>query len=64
VRVPPHHEERVTVNGVSSDCRWLSEYVVVAIARAMAEYGEIGRIWSLRRPRVYYAIGARACAPR
>jgi DNA-binding PadR family transcriptional regulator len=27
-----------------------------AIARAMAEEGEIGRIWSLRRPRVYYAI--------
>jgi len=27
-----------------------------AIARAMAEDGEIGRIWSLRRPRVYYAI--------
>jgi DNA-binding PadR family transcriptional regulator len=29
-----------------------------AIARAMAEEGEIGRIWSLRRPRVYYAIEA------
>ena len=27
-----------------------------AIARAMAEDGEIGRVWSLRRPRVYYAI--------
>jgi DNA-binding PadR family transcriptional regulator len=27
-----------------------------AIARAMAEEGEIGRIWSLSRPRVYYAI--------
>jgi DNA-binding PadR family transcriptional regulator len=29
-----------------------------AIARAMAEDGEIGRVWSLRRPRVYYAIDA------
>lgn len=29
-----------------------------AIARAMAEGGEIGRVWSLRRPRVYYAIEA------
>ena len=29
-----------------------------AIARAMAEEGEIGRIWSLRRPRVHYAIEA------
>jgi DNA-binding PadR family transcriptional regulator len=29
-----------------------------AIARAMAENGEIGRVWSLRRPRVYYAIEA------
>lgn len=29
-----------------------------AIARAMAEDGEIGRVWSLRRPRVYYAIEA------
>jgi PadR family transcriptional regulator AphA len=27
-----------------------------AIARALAENGEIGRVWSLRRPRVYYAI--------
>lgn len=27
-----------------------------AIARALAEDGEIGRVWSLRRPRVYYAI--------
>jgi PadR family transcriptional regulator AphA len=27
-----------------------------AIARAMAEDGEIGRVWSLSRPRVYYAI--------
>lgn len=27
-----------------------------AIARAMAEDGEIGRVWSLRRPRAYYAI--------
>jgi PadR family transcriptional regulator AphA len=27
-----------------------------AIARAMAEDGDIGRVWSLRRPRVYYAI--------
>jgi DNA-binding PadR family transcriptional regulator len=27
-----------------------------AIARAMAEDGEIGKVWSLRRPRVYYAI--------
>ncbi|MBV9604404.1 MAG: PadR family transcriptional regulator [Solirubrobacterales bacterium] len=29
-----------------------------ALARAMAEDGEIGRVWSLRRPRVYYAIEA------
>jgi DNA-binding PadR family transcriptional regulator len=29
-----------------------------AIARAMAEGGEIGKVWSLRRPRVYYAIDA------
>jgi len=29
-----------------------------AIARAMSEDGEIGRVWSLRRPRVYYAIEA------
>ena len=29
-----------------------------AIARAMQEDGEIGRVWSLRRPRVYYAIEA------
>lgn len=29
-----------------------------AIARAMAEDGEIGRVWSLRRPRVYYSIEA------
>jgi PadR family transcriptional regulator AphA len=29
-----------------------------AIARAMAEDGEIGKVWSLRRPRVYYAIEA------
>lgn len=29
-----------------------------AIARAMSEGGEIGRVWSLRRPRVYYAIEA------
>jgi DNA-binding PadR family transcriptional regulator len=29
-----------------------------AIARAMDEDGEIGRVWSLRRPRVYYAIEA------
>jgi DNA-binding PadR family transcriptional regulator len=29
-----------------------------AIARAMAPDGEIGKVWSLRRPRVYYAIGA------
>jgi len=29
-----------------------------AIARAMAEDGEIGRIWSSPRPRVYYAIDA------
>jgi len=29
-----------------------------AIARAMAEDGEIGRVWSLRRSRVYYAIEA------
>lgn len=29
-----------------------------AIARAMAEGGEIGKVWSLRRPRVYYAIEA------
>jgi len=29
-----------------------------AIARAMAEDGEIGRVWSLRRPRAYYAIEA------
>ena len=29
-----------------------------AIARAMGEDGEIGRVWSLRRPRVYYAIDA------
>jgi PadR family transcriptional regulator AphA len=27
-----------------------------AIARAMADNGEIGKVWSLRRPRVYYAI--------
>jgi DNA-binding PadR family transcriptional regulator len=27
-----------------------------AIARAMAEDGEIGRVWSMRRPRVYYSI--------
>jgi DNA-binding PadR family transcriptional regulator len=27
-----------------------------AIARAMAEDGEIGRVWSSPRPRVYYAI--------
>ena len=27
-----------------------------AIARAMAQDGEVGRVWSLRRPRVYYAI--------
>ena len=27
-----------------------------AIARAMGEDGEIGRVWSLRRPRVYHAI--------
>lgn len=29
-----------------------------AIARAMAEDGEIGKVWALRRPRVYYAIEA------
>ncbi len=29
-----------------------------AIARAMAEGGEIGKVWSLARPRVYYAIEA------
>ncbi|HEY4827795.1 MAG TPA: PadR family transcriptional regulator [Solirubrobacteraceae bacterium] len=29
-----------------------------ALARAMGEDGEIGRVWSLRRPRVYYAIEA------
>jgi PadR family transcriptional regulator AphA len=29
-----------------------------AIARAMADDGEIGKVWSLRRPRVYYAIEA------
>lgn len=29
-----------------------------AIARAMAEDGAIGKVWSLRRPRVYYAIDA------
>jgi PadR family transcriptional regulator AphA len=29
-----------------------------AIARAMAEDGEIGKVWSLRRARVYYAIEA------
>src|SRR5262249_37037548 len=29
-----------------------------AIARAIGEGGEIGRVWSLRRPRVYYAIEA------
>jgi DNA-binding PadR family transcriptional regulator len=29
-----------------------------AIARAMAPEGEIGKVWSLRRPRVYYAIDA------
>lgn len=29
-----------------------------AIARAMAEEGEIGKVWSVRRPRVYYAIEA------
>ena len=27
-----------------------------AVARAMADDGDIGRVWSLRRPRVYYAI--------
>ena len=27
-----------------------------AIARAMAEDGEVGKVWSLRRPRVYYAV--------
>lgn len=27
-----------------------------AIARAMSADGEIGKVWSLRRPRVYYAI--------
>jgi DNA-binding PadR family transcriptional regulator len=31
-----------------------------AIARAMGEDGEIGKVWSLRRPRVYYAIEALA----
>jgi DNA-binding PadR family transcriptional regulator len=31
-----------------------------AIARAMAEDGEIGKVWSLRRSRVYYAIDALA----
>ena len=29
-----------------------------AIARAMAEDGEIGKVWALRRPRVYYALEA------
>jgi PadR family transcriptional regulator AphA len=29
-----------------------------AIARAMADDGEIGKVWSLGRPRVYYAIEA------
>jgi DNA-binding PadR family transcriptional regulator len=29
-----------------------------AIARAMAEDGEVGRVWSSPRPRVYYAIDA------
>lgn len=29
-----------------------------AIARAMAEDGDIGKVWALRRPRVYYAIEA------
>jgi DNA-binding PadR family transcriptional regulator len=29
-----------------------------AIARAMAPGGEIGKVWSLARPRVYYAIDA------
>jgi DNA-binding PadR family transcriptional regulator len=29
-----------------------------AIARAMAPDGEIGKVWSLPRPRVYYAIDA------
>jgi DNA-binding PadR family transcriptional regulator len=29
-----------------------------AIARAVAEDGEIGKVWALRRPRVYYAIEA------
>jgi DNA-binding PadR family transcriptional regulator len=29
-----------------------------ALARALAPDGEIGRVWSLRRPRVYYAIEA------
>jgi PadR family transcriptional regulator AphA len=29
-----------------------------AIARTMGEDGEIGKVWSLRRPRVYYAIDA------
>lgn len=29
-----------------------------AIARAMGEDGEIGRVWSMRRPRVYYSIEA------
>jgi PadR family transcriptional regulator AphA len=29
-----------------------------AIARALAPEGEIGKVWSLHRPRVYYAIEA------
>jgi DNA-binding PadR family transcriptional regulator len=29
-----------------------------AIARAMSEDGEIGKVWSMRRPRVYYSIEA------
>jgi PadR family transcriptional regulator AphA len=29
-----------------------------AIARALAPEGEIGKVWSLQRPRVYYAIEA------
>jgi DNA-binding PadR family transcriptional regulator len=29
-----------------------------AVARAMAPEGEIGKVWSLPRPRVYYAIDA------
>lgn len=31
-----------------------------AIARAMAEDGQVGKVWSLRRPRVYYAINVLA----